>query len=223
AAIETLEAHGITAVEGHPFPRAAELSSRSWRWPKPSFEEVTSFVEELLPTAFGILRRLVAHNFPTMAQDFFSLARQPLLGIARVLLDSSPQYWSGTLFLCAPDAGATTDRFTVREWKSLETRILRHPSFRFELCLDGEWRVRLETEDTGLVQRNIPLPEVFRPRHDYLHRQRFTSVQPPYPVIRAMVYDLLRSELPTAFRQLCRRYQVTRLDTDWSSFGRGGN
>jgi hypothetical protein len=222
-AIETLEAYGITTVENHPFPRAAELSSRSWTPAKPSFGEVKSFLEELLPTAFGILRRLVAHNFPTMTEDFFSNARQPLLGIVRVLLDNEPRYWSGTLFLCAPDADATADRFAVREWRSLETRILRDPSFRFELCLDGHWRVRLETEDAGLVQRNIPLPGVFRPRHDYLNRQRFTSVQPPYPVVRAMVYDLLRCELPTAFRQLCRRYKVTRIDTDWSSFARAGN
>jgi DNA-binding transcriptional regulator YiaG len=222
AALDTLEAHGVKAIEGHPFAGAAELFSRVWHGPRPSATEVGIFLEQLLPVAVGTLRRLVAHNFPSMAEDFFSIACQPLFGVGRLGLFQGPQFWSATLFFCEPDAGATEDRFAFREWNSLETRILRDPAFRFELQLDGEWRVRLEVESgsAGLVQRNIPLPGVFRPGHDYLDRRRFTATQPPFPVLRAMVYNLLRAELPAAFTSICRRYGVTPPDPQWALFSR---
>ncbi|HEV3076140.1 MAG TPA: type I restriction enzyme HsdR N-terminal domain-containing protein [Thermoanaerobaculia bacterium] len=225
AAIETLEAHGITSIANLPFEGATDLWNRMWQR-RLRMEEIVNFLERLLPFVFRTFRRLVAHNFPTMAGDFFSIARQPLLGVGQVdLHHAEPVWWHATLFLCQPDPGMTEDRFVFRERSSAETRIIRDPSFRFEVRLDGDWRLRLETRDqpAGLVQRGLRLASVFHPSYDYLERHQFQAPGPVQPVLRGLVYDLVRTELPPAFAALCRRYDVELSNSDWNFFGRARN
>jgi len=225
AALETLEAHAIAEIADLQFQDAADLSSRTWQHGA-TMEEMVGFVERLLPLAFRTFRRLVAHNFPSMAGDFFSIAQQPLFGIGQVdVHHADPGWWYVTLFLCVPDAGAAKDRFVFRERRFVETRIVRDKDPRIEVCLDGEWRRRVDTGDlpASLVQRHLRLASVFRPSYDYLDRHQLQAPATVQPVLRALVYDLIRNELPTAFAQLCRRHGAKLSDRDWMFFDRARN
>jgi hypothetical protein len=164
---------------------------------------------------------MVKHNFPTLEHEFQTLSK-PFVAVAAVNLEHQEVWQGATIYLCEPDPGQENIRFTARNDRDIERRIIRDPDFRFEVCCDGIWKAR---QFEGFIgQRSVHFSTLFHPRHDYLGFSRnVRSFGPVYPVIRAIVYDWIREELGEVFGALCKKYGLKMRDPDWTSLTRARN
>ncbi len=211
----------MQTIEGHPFVDAIENWQKMWSPSRFAIKDACYFIERLFSYALPIVRRMVEHNFPTLLSAFKTLST-PFVGIAEVDLEKDDVWKGATIYLCEPDPGQKDPIFIARDHRDIDTRIVRDPSFRFEVYCDGVWRARKFEGFTG--QRAVRFSTLFHPRYDYLGlRHNIRSFGPVYPVIRAVVYDWIRQELPEAFGVLCRLYGISKRDSDWTFFPQSKN
>jgi hypothetical protein len=220
SAIEILDSSGVQIIEAHPLSMAVDWS-RNGHLPLELFSaDIQGDVERLLSVGFSIAKRLVEYNFPSLAMHFPTLSQESLVGVAAVELEQGTY---ATVYLCEPEPSALGVRVVARSSREIDTRITRDPHFQFEVFCDGVWRTRLDKTDY-VGQLHFDLRSMFRPRHDYLgFGGRFYGSGAVEPLLRAVVYDWIRKELPYAFQALCQMYGRTAKESDWLFFGRSKN
>jgi hypothetical protein len=221
-AFATLESASISVIEGHPVLPLSD--PKAWMWmsyPGACKEEICRYVERVMGYALPLAKKLIEHNFPTLYHEFPTIKNGPFFGIVEVHFESQMGPF-GTLYQCEPDAGAQETTFVALDRENIQARITRTPNFRFEVCCDGVWRLRMDRELVG--QRHVRIQSLLRPSHDYLgFRGHFSGPGEIQPVVRAVVYDWIRQELGYVFQVLCNRYGVVPDKSRWALFGQSRN
>ncbi len=213
-ALDTLEKCGITEIAGPLFQELTDISYRIRLRLRASHIEDTicSFFARALPLVFGIFTRIVRRNFPTLYSYFPTIECRPvtIVSTVRHMTVGRDEFNNITMYIC--NGSSSEDRFIVAPARAVTTSHTENP-WRFKIAVGNE--VFIPREEKNLcTERFISLSRL-------LHSDRYLEGRGGItPVLRMMVYDLIRRELPIAFASLCSKHGVEMDEHDWSSFSR---
>lgn len=219
-ALEALEAAGIEVLEDEAFPEHESLVRSGLQ-----MDPVCRFLERAYSTAFESFVSIARQNFPTLHHNFPSIRFKPFTVVLAVRLQRGNESWmnGATIYICEGSGPST--RFIARPESQVGISTTRSPSWRFEVEVDGEKFIRLEAGagDEMLWQRNMSLNRLLTSNDQYLDiRGSHSSWSGPRipSILRTLVYDWLRLELPVAFAELCRTYNTKMESREWSFWTR---
>jgi hypothetical protein len=222
-ALEALEASGIEILEDELFPEHESLVRSGLQ-----MDPVCRFLERAYSTAFESFVSIARQNFPTLYNNFPSIRFKPFTIVLAVQLKGGNESWmsGATIYVCEGSGPST--RFIARPENQVGISTTRDPSWRFEVEIDGEKFLRLETK-TGiemLWQRSMSLNRILYSGDQYLDiRGGYSSswTGPRIPsILRTLVYDWLRQELPVVFAELCGMYNTEMESREWTFWTRAG-
>lgn len=177
--------------------------------------------------AFEALVSVVKQNFPALYQYFPSVRWQPITAVLAVHHKGRRQLASShvTIYICK--GSEATNRFIARPVSKVATFITRDPSWRFEVEVDGERFLRYERDTAAGTygQRSLNINHLFFSGDQYLDahglHSSWSGARIP-SILRTVVYDWLREELPEVFAELCKKYAIEMEVKAWTSFFRRG-
>ena len=219
-ALEALEASGIEALEDEIFHEHEGLVRSGLQ-----MAPVCRFLERAYSTAFESFISVARQNFPTLHHNFPSVRFKPFTIVLAVRLERGKESWmnGATIYICEGSGPST--RFIARPENQVGISMTRVPSWRFEVEIDGEKFIRLET-DTGiemLWERGMRLNRVLYSGDQYLDihggYSSWSDARIP-SILRTLVYDWLRQELPVVFAELCRTYNTKMEAGEWAFWTR---
>lgn len=219
-ALGALEVSGIKVLEDEVFPEHESLVRSGL-----PMDPLCRFLERACSTAFESFISIARQNFPTLYNNFPSIRFKPFTIVLAVKLKRGNESWmnGATIYVCEGSGPST--RFIARPENQVGISITRDPSWRFEVEVDGEKFLRLETK-TGLEmlwQRNVSLNRILYSGDQYLDiRGGHSSWSGPRipSILRTLAYDWLRQELPAVFAELCRMYNTEMESGEWTFWTR---
>jgi hypothetical protein len=217
-ALEALEASGIETLENEILQENDSLARSGLQ-----LDPVCRFLEKAYSMAFESFISIAKQNFPTLYRNFPSIRFEPFTVVMAVRLDRESSLSGATIYLC--EGSGPSSRFIARPENQVGISITRDPSWRFEVEIDGEKFLQLE-KDTGremLWQRSMNLNRILYPGDQYLGISGGSSSWsgPRIPsILRTLVYDWLRQELPVVFAELCRTCNTELESSGWTFWNR---
>jgi hypothetical protein len=219
-ALEALSASGIEILEDEIFHEHESLVRSGLQ-----MDPVCRFLERAYSTAFESFISIARQNFPTLHHNFPSIRFKPFTVVLAVRLKRGNESWmnGATIYVCEGSGPST--RFIARPENQVGILTTRNPSWRFEVEVDGEKFIRLEAS-TGiemLWQRNMSLNPLLYSSDQYLDisgSHSSWSGQRIPSILRTLVYDWLRLELPVVFAELCRTCNTEMESREWTFWTR---